>query len=102
MSCGSPRAPSGMGHKQTLEQALEMSALPTKADMRLAVQKCPLSARSSHSCDERKPRTVMRHYTLTLLRITHRLSPDRAAYHIYERGGIGEGHDQAGGRRDRD
>ena len=24
---------------------------------------------------------------------THRLSPDRAAYHIYERGGTGEGHD---------
>jgi hypothetical protein len=35
-----------MGHKQTLEQASEMSALPTKADMRLAVQKCPLSAKS--------------------------------------------------------
>ena len=27
-----------MGHKQTLEQALETSALPTKADIRLAVQ----------------------------------------------------------------
>jgi hypothetical protein len=39
---------SAMGHKQTLEQASEMSALPTKADMRLAVQKCPLSARSGH------------------------------------------------------
>jgi hypothetical protein len=25
-----------------------MSALPTKADMRLAVQKCPLSAKSGH------------------------------------------------------
>ena len=33
-------------HKQTLEQASEMSALPTKADMRLAVQKCPLSAKA--------------------------------------------------------
>ena len=39
---------SAMGHKQTLEQASEMSALPTKADMRLAIQKCPLSARSRH------------------------------------------------------
>ena len=29
---------SALGHKQTLEQALEMSALPTKADMRLAVE----------------------------------------------------------------
>ena len=39
---------SALGHKQTLEQASEMSALPTKADMRLAVQKCPLSAKSGH------------------------------------------------------
>ena len=39
---------SALGHKQTLEQASEMSALPTKADMRLAVQKCPLSANSRH------------------------------------------------------
>ena len=37
---------SALGHKQTLEQASEMSALPTKADMCLAVQKCPLSATS--------------------------------------------------------
>jgi hypothetical protein len=37
---------SALGHKQTLEQASEMSALPTKADMRLAVQKCPLCAMS--------------------------------------------------------
>ena len=36
------------GHKQTLEQASEMSALPTKADKRLAVQKCPLSAITGH------------------------------------------------------
>ena len=35
-----------MGHKQTLEQASEMSALHTKADMRLAAQKCPLNANS--------------------------------------------------------
>jgi hypothetical protein len=40
---------SAMGHKQTLEQASEMSALPTKADMRLAIQKCPLSAMNGHS-----------------------------------------------------
>jgi len=40
---------SALGHKQTLEQASEMSALPTKADMRLAVQKCPLSAINRHS-----------------------------------------------------
>ena len=39
---------SALGHKQTLEQASEMSALPTKADMRLAIQKCPLSANSGH------------------------------------------------------
>ena len=37
-----------LGHKQTLQQASEMSALPTKADMRLAIQKCLLSARSGH------------------------------------------------------
>ena len=37
-----------LGHKQTLEQASEMSALPTKADMHVAIQKCPLSARSRH------------------------------------------------------
>ena len=30
---------SALGHKQTLEQASEMSALPTRADMRLAVQR---------------------------------------------------------------
>ena len=35
---------SALGHKQTLEQASEMSALLTKADMRIAIQKCPLSA----------------------------------------------------------
>ena len=40
---------SAMGHKRTWEQASEMSALPTKADMQLAVQKCPLSAMSGHS-----------------------------------------------------
>ena len=39
---------STLGHKQTLEQASEMSALPTKADMRPAVQKCLLSAISGH------------------------------------------------------
>ena len=38
-----------LGHKQTLEQASEMSALPTKPDMRLAVQKCPLSAINRHA-----------------------------------------------------
>jgi hypothetical protein len=44
-----PKELSALGHKQTLEQASEMSALPTKADMRPAVQKYPLSARSGHS-----------------------------------------------------
>ena len=39
---------SALGHKQTLEQPWEMSALPTKADMRLAVQKCPLSANTGN------------------------------------------------------
>jgi hypothetical protein len=43
------RPMSAMGHKQTLEQASETAALPTKADMRPAVQKCPLSARSGHA-----------------------------------------------------
>ena len=43
-----PALMSAMGHKQTLEQASEMSALPTKADMRLAVQKCPLCAINGH------------------------------------------------------
>jgi hypothetical protein len=46
-------AMSALGHKQTLEQASEMSALPTKADMRLAIQKCPLSAKSRR--DDRVP-----------------------------------------------
>ena len=40
---------SALGHKQTLKQASAMSALPTKADMRLAVQKCPLSATNGHA-----------------------------------------------------
>ena len=39
---------SALGHKRTLEQASEMSALPPKADMRLAIQKCPLSAINGH------------------------------------------------------
>ena len=38
---------STLGHKQTLEQASEMSALPPKADM-LSVEKCLLSAKSGH------------------------------------------------------
>ena len=42
---------SALGHKQALEHASEMSALPTKADMRLGVQKSPLSAKSRHSRD---------------------------------------------------
>ena len=37
---------SALGQEQTLEQASEMSAFLTKADMRLAVQKCSLSATS--------------------------------------------------------
>ena len=45
---------SALGHNRTLGQALEMSALPRKADMRLAVQKCPLSASSGHSQGERE------------------------------------------------
>jgi len=40
---------SAMGQKLMLEQASEMSGLPTKAEMRLAIQKCPLSARSGHA-----------------------------------------------------
>ena len=34
-----------------MEQASEMSALSTKADMGLAAQKCPLSASSGHKAD---------------------------------------------------
>jgi hypothetical protein len=54
LTSGSLAGMSAKCHKQTLEQASEMSALPTKADMRLAIQKCPLSAKSrtlpSQSC----------------------------------------------------
>ena len=47
---------SALGHKQTLEQSSEMSALPTKADMRLAIQKCPLRAISRHRVGDRRER----------------------------------------------
>ena len=40
---------SALGHWQTLEQASEMSALPTKADTHLAIQKCPLGANTGSS-----------------------------------------------------
>ena len=39
---------SALGQKQTSRHVRDMSALPTKADMRLAVQKCPLSANNRH------------------------------------------------------
>jgi hypothetical protein len=38
-------AMSAMGQKRTRARELGMSALPTQADMRLAIQKCPLGAR---------------------------------------------------------
>ena len=50
---------SALGHKQTLEQASEMSALPSKADMRLAVQKCQLTPPSS-SCTSNGDATLHR------------------------------------------
>ena len=55
IACAMIETTSGMGHKQTLEQASEMSALPPKADVRRAHSKSPLCANSRH-CWRRRAR----------------------------------------------
>ena len=75
---------SALGHKQTLEQASEMSVLPAKADMRLAAQKCPLSAKSGREAmasPTRVPSNVsgLQRMALGVVRATRKGAPAEAS-----------------------